>query len=190
MSLSDVFGRITSALDHAKISYMVCGSSASTYYGMPRSTLDIDIIIEANAAQIRALVASLPNNEYYVELETALEAQRHESMFNVIDLATGWKIDLIMLKSNAFGQEEFQRRERVVIDGVPLFIVCVEDAILSKLEWSRIGGSQRQLEDVAGILRVRGGALDDSYLKKWIEELGLEMQWHHARQLAGISETL
>lgn len=189
MSLSDLFQRITSALDRAGIAYMVCGSSASTYYGMPRSTRDIDIIVEANAAQIRSLVENLPNREYYVELETALEAQRRESMFNVIDISTGWKIDLIMLKSNAFSREEFRRRERVTVDGVPLFIISAEDAILSKLEWSKIGGSHRQLEDVAGILSVRGESLDHSYLKKWIKELGLETQSKIARQLAGLSES-
>lgn len=188
MSLSDVFERITSALNRASIAYMVCGSSASTYYGMPRSTRDIDIIIEANPSQLRILAENLPNDKYYVELEAALEAQKHESMFNVIDISTGWKIDLIMLKSSPFGREEFRRRERAIIDGIPLFIISAEDAILSKLQWSKIGGSHRQLEDVAGILTVRGEFLDRAYLQKWTKELGLEAQWNDARQLAGIFE--
>jgi hypothetical protein len=189
MSLSDVFGRITAALDGAAIAYMVCGSSASTYHGIPRSTRDIDIIISANPSQIRAFASALPSDKYYVELDAALEAHKHGSMFNVIDNATGWKIDLIMLKSDAFGREEFQRRKKVSFDGVSLFMMTAEDTIVSKLQWSKIGGSHRQLEDVAGILKVQGESLDYLYLKKWIKELALETQWNLARQFAGISET-
>lgn len=190
MSVPDVFERITAALHSAGIAYMVCGSFASTYHGTPRSTADIDLIIEATPAQLRTFAAKLPSDKYYVDVDAALEARRHESMFNVIDMATGWKIDLIILKSTAFGQEEFSRRQHAMIHDVPVFVMSAEGTILSKLEWSKIGGSHRQLEDVAGILRVRGESLDHSYLNKWIKELGLETQWNSARQLAGISETL
>jgi hypothetical protein len=190
MNNSDVFRKITAALDAASIAYMLAGSFASSFYGASRSTLDIDFVIEATPQKLRLLVEHLPQNEYYVELDAALDAHKHESLFNILDIATGWKIDLIMLKSNAFGQEEFRRRKHAMIDGIQLFIVSAEDAILSKLEWSKIGGSHRQLEDVAGIVRVRAESLDHSYLSKWIKELGLENQWNEARQLAGISETI
>lgn len=184
MSEADLFRRITSALDAAGIAYMLAGSFASSYYGANRSTFDIDFVIEATPQKLRLLFEHLPQNEYYGELDAALDAHKHESLFNILDNATGWKIDLIMLKSTAFGREEFRRRERVLIDGVPLYIISAEDAIVSKLEWSKIGGSHRQLEDVAGILRVRGESLDHSYLNKWIKELELETQWKDARQLS------
>jgi hypothetical protein len=190
MSIPDVFERITAALDSAGIVHQVCGSFASTYHGTPRSTADINFIIEATPAQLQEFAASLPDDKYYVDVDAALEAHKHESMFNVIDITTSWKIDLIMLKSNAFAQEEFRRRQRATICSVPVFVLSAEDAILSKLEWSKIGGSHRQLEDVAGIVRIRWASLDGSYLKKWIEELGLETQWNEAHKLAGISEAL
>ncbi len=190
MNNSGVFKRITAALDAASIPYMLAGSFASSFYGANRSTLDIDFVIDATPQKLKLLVDRLPQDEYYVELDAALDAHKHESLFNILDNATGWKIDLIMLKSSAFGREEFRRRGAAVIYGVPLFIISVEDLILSKLEWSKLGGSYRQLEDVAGILKVRGESLDDAYLQKWIKELGLEKQWKESRQLAGISESL
>ena len=86
MSVTDVFRRITAALDQAGIGYMLSGSFASAHYGAPRSTQDIDLVIEATPAQLRAFVKALSGNEYYADLDSALEAHKRQSMFNVIDL--------------------------------------------------------------------------------------------------------
>src|SRR5208282_1606210 len=174
MSVPDVFRRITTALDQAGIDYMLSGSFASAHYGAPRSTQDIDFVVEATPAQLRALVEALPSNEYYAELNAALEAHQRQSMFNVIDLATGWKIDLIIRKSRAFSLEEFHRRQRVNLHDVALFVASAEDVVISKLEWAKRAQSRRQIEDAAAILRMRREALDHSYLAKWIDELGLK----------------
>jgi hypothetical protein len=186
VSVPDVFRRITTALDRAGIGYMLTGSFASAHYGVPRSTQDIDLVIEATPAELRTFVASLSSNEYYADLDSALEAHKRQSMFNVIDLATGWKIDLIIRKSRAFSQEEFRRRQRVSLHDVPLFVASAEDVVISKLEWAKLAQSRRQLEDAAAILRVRGEALDHSYLAKWVAELGLTDEWNEARRGAGI----
>jgi hypothetical protein len=181
MSVSDVFRRITTALDQAGIGYMLSGSFASAHYGVPRSTQDIDIVIEATPAQLRAFVAGLSGNEYYADLDSALEARRRQSMFNLIDLATGWKVDLIIRKSRAFSQEEFGRRQRVTLHNVSVFVASAEDVVISKLEWAKLARSRRQIEDAASILKVRWDALDRSYLEKWITELDLQKEWDDAR---------
>ena len=188
MNASEVLRRITAALDKSGIAYMLTGSFASAHYGVLRSTQDIDIVISASAAQLRALASFLPSNEYYFDLDAALEAHRRESMFNVIDLATGWKIDLIIRKSRAFSLEEFSRRQMVDLQNLPLFVASAEDVVIAKLEWSRRAQSPRQIEDVAAILKLRWESLDRRYLEKWISELGLDDEWHRAKLVAGISE--
>ncbi|MBZ5615551.1 MAG: hypothetical protein LAO23_16200 [Acidobacteriia bacterium] len=187
MSVSEVFQRISSALDQSGIGYMLTGSFASAHYGAPRSTQDIDLVIEATPAQLRKFIEALPSSEYYADWDTALEAYNRQSMFNVIDLATGWKIDLIIRKSRAFSLEEFRRRQRVTLHNVPLFVASAEDVVLAKLEWAKLAQSQRQIEDAAAILRVRWGAMDHSYLEKWITELRLINEWGDARSAARIS---
>ena len=187
MSASEVFARLTTALERAGIAYMLSGSFASAYYGAPRSTQDIDFVIESSSAQLVALVESLPREQYYWDLPTALEAHQRQSMFNVIDLATGWKIDLIIRKARAFSQEEFSRRRRADVDGVPIFVASPEDVVLTKLEWSKLSQSQRQLEDVVAIFRSRWELLDRGYLGKWIAELRLQAEWNVAQARAGIS---
>jgi hypothetical protein len=188
MTAGQVFQRLTNALQSAGISYMLSGSFASAYYGTTRSTQDIDLVIEATPAQLEALARQLPQAEYYLELTAALEAHRQESMFNVIDLVTGWKIDFIIRKSRPFSQEEFRRRSQITLHGILIFVASAEDVILSKLEWSKLSESQRQLEDVAAILRSRWDQLDQAYLKKWLPVLQLESQWKTAIEKAGLGE--
>jgi Nucleotidyltransferase of unknown function (DUF6036) len=187
MSVSEVFQRISSALDHAGIGYMLTGSFASAHYGVLRSTQDIDFVIEATPAQLRAFIEALPNSEYYADLDTALQAYNRQSMFNVIDLATGWKIDMIIRKSRTFSQEEFRRRQRVTLHGTALFVASAEDVVIAKLEWAKLAQSRRQIEDAAAIFRVRWDALDHSYLGKWIAELELKKEWDDAQRVGGIS---
>jgi hypothetical protein len=184
MSASEVLRRITTLLNDAGIAYMLTGSFASAHYGAPRSTLDIDIVIAANPEQLRKFVHSLPVDEYYADLEAGLQALHRQSMFNVIDLGQGWKIDLIIRKTRAFSQEEFKRRQDVNVQGLPLFVASPEDVIIAKLEWSKLSESKRQIEDIAAILRARRESLDQIYMKKWIQELELEKEWNDAQTAA------
>jgi len=189
MSVPSVFQKLTSALDRSGIAYMLTGSFAGAYYSAPRATQDIDVVISATPAQLRAFTERLPRNEYYVDVDAALEAHKRQSLFNVLDLATGWKIDLIIRKSRAFSQEEFHRRKMIHLQGIPLFVASAEDIIVSKLEWAKLGQSQRQIEDVAAILRTGGDSLDRAYLEKWIRELRLTGEWNDARRKAGVGDT-
>jgi hypothetical protein len=166
---------------------MLTGSLASAFYGAGRATMDIDLVIDPTIDQLRGFVDALRPDRFYASLDAALEARRHESLFNVVDAESGWKVDLIMRKSRPFSRAEFERRVSVEFEGLSLVIATVEDVIISKLEWARLGGSARQIEDVAGLLRVRHQDLDQGYVARWIGELGLEEQWTAARKLAGVA---
>ncbi len=174
------------ALDQARIPYMVVGSFASNLYGTGRGTQDIDLVISATADQIRVFLGLLPKANYYFDLDAALEALQQKSMFNILDMERGWKVDLIFEKPSAYHQEAFERRTTAEIEHVPLFAATAEDTIVSKLEWAKMGESSRQIEDVAGILRVGGESLDRAYIDKWIKQLELAEQWTAARKLAGL----
>jgi hypothetical protein len=186
MSYTQVFQEIVNALDRASIPYMVVGSFASNLYGTGRGTQDIDLVISAAPAQLPPLLSLLSKTDYYFDVDTAVEAARRKSMFNVLDMARGWKIDFIFLKPTPYHQEAFSRRTAAKIALVPLFAATAEDVIISKLEWAKMGGSLRQIEDVIGILKVQQNTLDFPYIEKWITELGLSAEWARARQSAGL----
>ncbi len=104
-------------------------------------------------------------------------------MFNVIDYATGWKIDFIVRKDRSFSEQEFERRRSMILLGVEVFMASAEDTIIAKLEWSKLGGgSERQRRDVAGMLATVGDALDHGYIERWLNELDLTDEWLLAKQ--------
>ncbi len=162
------FERLLAALKHHDIPYAVGGSLASSVHGVPRSTVDIDLVVEMKQAQVRGFVAELWGVFYADEemIRSALEAKRP---FNLIDLATGYKFDLFPLPDGVYYQTEFQRRAGVEYplgDRLLRFsVVSPEDSILTKLVWFRAGGevADRQWSDVRGIMEVQGKRLDRSY---------------------------
>ena len=184
MSAEEIFRRMIGALEAAGIPYMLTGSFASSFHGIPRATQDIDLVIAPTAGQLRHLVGLLPEAEYYVSEDAALDALRRQAQFNVIDLATGWKIDLIIRRERPFSRVEFDRRSSVALFGLQLCIASAEDVLLAKLEWAKAGQSQRQLEDAANILRARSDELDRHYIKHWVVELGLREEWARAEAMA------
>ncbi len=188
MNVSEVLGRIATHLHESGIAYMLVGSFASSFHGALRSTHDIDLVIEATPDQLKNLILGLQRQGYYAELDAALDAHQHESLFNVIDSSTGWKIDFIIRKSRAFDEEEFGRRRPAKLYDIQLFIASAEDVVISKLEWAKLGGSQRQIEDVGKVLAAQWKSLDQNYLSKWIKELQLEQQWSAAKKFAEIPE--
>jgi hypothetical protein len=181
---TDLLRSVVSALDAAGIPFMLTGSVAAAWYGGGRATMDIDLVIDPNATQLDALVESLAGAETYVAREAAVEALEHRSMFNVVDTATGWKVDLIVRKSRPFSRSEFERRRPIEYEGTRLWVATVEDLIVAKLEWAKLGGSARQLEDVAALVRLAAPQWDQAYVDHWIAELDLSIQWREAQALA------
>jgi len=165
---------------------MVVGSFASNLFGDSRGTQDIDIVVSASDKQVRALLDAFPKTQYYFDLNAALEACRHKSMFNILDMERGWKIDIIFQKPGAYHEQAFRRRSPAQIDGVEIVALTPEDVVLSKLLWAKMGDSLLQIKDVAGVLKVQQHTLDTPYIEKWVAELGLVSQWTEAQRQAGI----
>lgn len=181
MTLAALLSTLVTALEQQGIPFMVTGSVAAAAHGAGRATLDVDLVIDASADQLTRLVAALTSPTTYVSAEAAREALAHAGMFNVIDTQSGWKADLIIRKPRSFSRTEFGRRQPLELDGVQAWVATVEDTIIAKLEWARLGGSARQLEDVEALLSVAGDALDRAYVERWVTELGLQHEWRSAQ---------
>jgi hypothetical protein len=173
---------IVTALDSAGVPFMLTGSLAAAYHGTGRATMDIDLVIDPTAPQMDALVRSLAGTGTYVSREAADEALAHRSIFNVVDTTSGWKVDLIVRKLRPFSETELGRRQRAEFEGCPLWVATVEDLIVAKLEWAKLGASARQLEDVAALRRIHAERLDQAYLEHWTAELGLTVQWEQVNR--------
>jgi hypothetical protein len=175
---------IVALFEQAAIPYMVVGSFASMVHGHPRTTYDLDIVIDPTMSSLNKLLSLIDTDRFYVDPDVARDALRQRSMFNVIDMKSAFKIDLVIRKEREFSIEEFRRRTPRQIVDLDVPTATAEDTIIAKLEWSKVGGSERQLTDVAGIVQVRRADLDLAYIERWVSELELDEEWRRALALA------
>jgi predicted nucleotidyltransferase len=185
VSLASFLQKVTEILDEAGVPYMLTGSLASAYYAVPRATQDLDVVIAAEEPGIEQVVQGLLSAGCYVDRDAALEARRTQGQFNAIDPESGWKVDLIVRRDRTYSRTEFERRERASLLGVEVAVASLEDVLIAKLEWGRLGDSALQRRDVIQLLERTWEQLDQSYVKKWVTELGLQSEWDEACMQAG-----
>jgi hypothetical protein len=185
LTARSTFEKLRAALESVGIPYFVTGSFASSAHGVPRSTNDIDIVIAPTPEQLDELLLHLPAEDFGTDREEAFDALRRRSQFNIVDYATFWKVDFILRQFTPFDASRFARREVLEIAGVRVYTASAEDILITKLLWAKLGESDRQIDDGAGIIEVQGTRLDTEYVERWVAILELDGQWEAARIRAG-----
>lgn len=165
----DILRDVSHRLESAEVAFMLTGSVAMNYYAQPRMTRDIDLVVALEGAQTERFVR-LFEAEYYVDRRVVASAITQRSMFNLIHNETIIKVDFIVLKSDAYRQEEFSRRQQVTLGDFHTWIVSREDLILSKLYWAKDSKSEMQLRDVRNLLAADCDAV---YLHSRASALGV-----------------
>jgi hypothetical protein len=178
MQQPELLTYVAELLDANEIPYMVTGSVVSSYYGEPRVTHDIDIVLELEARLAQPFAGAFTPPQFYVNPDSVREAVERRSMFNLIDTTSGNKVDFWLLTFDAFDASRFARRRRVPLFGTDVAVASPEDAILSKLRWAKLsGGSVKQLTDAIRIFELQHPNLDQTYLLKWVEALEVGVEW-------------
>ena len=170
-SFVEVIRDVVTALNRAGVEYMITGSIASTFYSDPRATQDLDVVVWAPESELEAFAQAFDGERYCVG--DYLRAFQSRDQFNIVYSTTVWKIDVFIRKDRPFSESEFARKTKVELLGMDVYIATVEDMILAKLEWSKLGQSERQLRDVASMIQVNRETLDTEYLHSWAASLNL-----------------
>ncbi len=178
MGQSELLAYLCNHLEQLAIRYFITGSHATIVYGEPRYTNDIDVVVELDSANYDAFCAGFPEEDFYLSKQAAREAVDQFGMFNIIHPTSGLKIDVIVPKPSSFDQIRLQRGVRLpLVGGGTGVFSSAEDIILKKMEWHQMGGGERHLADIEGILRVRGEILDRAYIAQQAQQLGLQAIW-------------
>jgi hypothetical protein len=167
---------LTAFLEEMGVLYEISGSIASSVHGVPRSSIDADILAALDAPRVRELARRL-EDRYYLSEARMEDAVRRGASFNLIHLDTMLKVDVFVAGSDRFQNESLRRRVRHDLgqdpDRLEVFVASAEDIVLHKLDWFRKGGevSSQQWLDVVGVLKVQSGRLDRAYMERWAREL-------------------
>jgi len=170
--------KLTDVLDDLEIEYAIGGSIASSLYGTVRFTQDADITVKEFSGVAQKLYERL-KDDFYLSREAMLGALDSRGSFNVIHLETSFKIDMFIQGPNEFDKQLLARSKRVRLSDSEEKRFCVvspEDVVLLKLRWYVRSGckSDRQWDDILGVLRVQAESVDFKYMKRWSRELDVD----------------
>ncbi|MEM7811979.1 MAG: hypothetical protein AAF532_10920 [Planctomycetota bacterium] len=184
MEPSDFLRVAVGKLEAIGVDYFVTGSVASSYYGEPRFTNDLDVVAVVERKHVRAFADAFPPDEYYCSSAMIDEAIRLRRQFNIIHPDSGFKIDVMVSDGSEFDRSRFDRRRRLDIGQSEAWFASPEDVCLKKLAYYREGGSEKHTRDVAGMIRLLGPAFDRVYSGEWARRLDLTELWDKVVALA------
>lgn len=177
---------VVRALEALGVRYFLGGSLASAVHGVPRASIDADVVADLRPEHVAPLLARLAE-AYYADEERARQAIRSRSSFNLVHLSSMFKVDLFVSRGRPFDRQALARARTQSLDDSrearPFLVASPEDTLLAKLEWFRAGGetSDRQWADIVGILKTNGSTLDYPHLDRWAADLGVSDLLERAR---------
>lgn len=175
----EVLKTVTERLGRAGIPYLISGSTAASFYTVPRMTRDIDVVVEVKKDGVDRFV-DLFRDDFYIEKESVAREVLREGIFNLIHNEHIVKIDFILRKSSAFQDSMFLRKKKVDLEGCGMWIISPEDLVLAKLLWAKDSRSELQLRDVRNIMRTVKG-IDLEYVGEWVVRLGLDAVYNEVK---------
>ena len=174
MEQLEILKLLVSKLEKLSAQYFITDSIASSYYGIPRFTHDVDVVLTIGKRDVDKVI-QLFKDDGYISREGIMEALSGSGMFNFIHSKTGLKIDFWINKGDSFTKSCFNRALKVeVAEGFRAFMASPEDVLLHKVYWNHLMPSERQIRDAQGIIAVQSSRLDIQYIEKWAKEMGIE----------------
>jgi hypothetical protein len=182
MSQQELLSRVTGVLDELSIDYMLTGSFASSIQGEPRLTHDIDLVVALAQSDAEKVLEAFHEPEYYLSPQAVREAIEQQRMFNLLDMASGDKVDFWVLTDEPFDISRFARKRQTKAWGMTLKVSAPEDTILAKLRWAKeYGGSEKQFTDALRTYEIQYPLLDMAYLEDWANRLIVTDLWDRLR---------
>lgn len=170
---------VSTAFRRLGVAHFVGGSIASTFHGAIRSTMDVDLVCDLPADKVDEFLTAF-HDDFYVSGPAVREAVKRRSCFNVIHLPTSFKVDVFVGRDRLFDRSAMSRATPHALgesenENFVVPIATVEDSIIAKLEWFRLGNeaSERQWDDVSRLMKLHREALDLTYMRRMAESISV-----------------
>ncbi len=167
MNIHGAARSVIDVLEAESVPYMLTGALASMYYGISRSTLDADFLVEMEATQIGDIMRRLGPG-FLLEPQATFEIHTGKSYRTIKVAKSPLSIDLFPISDEPFDQERFRRRRVISMLERQVPIPTAEDIVIIKLRWGR----RKDLDDARDVLALQIDALDRDYLERWCREQG------------------
>ena len=186
MSQQELLIQVAKVLDQLGIAWVATGSIVSSIQGEPRSTHDVDLVVQFDASQQKQFCSEFQSPEFYLSDAAIAQAIRTQGMFNLLHISSGDKVDFWLLKNSEFDQARFARRMMFEVEpGSSIWITTPEDTIIQKLLWAKeSGGSERQFIDALRVYEMQFSKLDQGYLTTWINRVDVANEWQRLQEIA------
>ena len=181
-------GELHQIFESINIDYYVNRGVASSIHGEPRSTRDLDLVIEVKPNQIDLLVKTLEASGYYCPAGAVEDLHCGlGNMLNITHTETIANADIYIKDNSPYSISQMNRKILIDVEEIPVFwIASAEDIILQKLRWGKGSKSEKQWRDVLGIIKLQSKNLDYGYLTEWAENLDLVADLSEVLTQAGI----
>ncbi|MBN1486414.1 MAG: hypothetical protein JW981_02155 [Anaerolineae bacterium] len=168
---------VADILENLDIPYAIGGSLASAIHGVMRATMDVDLVSLMRLDDVEPFIQAL-GDAFYADESMIRDAVKRNASFNILHMDTMFKVDVFIAKPRAFDRAQLTRRQLLQLGESieqSAYVVSAEDIILAKLEWYKLGNqvSDRQWRDILGVLKIQDNQLDEVYLRRMAEELGV-----------------
>lgn len=174
--------------EESGIPYYVTGGVAAIAYGDPRTTRDVDIVIQIPQATVLDLQATLEQAGFYVAGVDDVVAGRMKTI-QITQIETISRADLMLSDDSAYAQSQFARRRQYSFPNeneTAVYLASPEDLVISKLRWGLRTESEKQQRDVLAILKVQQSNLDYQYIHHWAAKFDLALLLEEIVTAAGV----
>ena len=172
MTSDALLAAVFDALAALGVPFMVSGSLASNFYGVPRATQDADLVVELNRLPIDVFAARLGEG-FELDTQLAFETVTGSRRLLVRAVDSPFDFELFDLTDDRHDRARFARRRFVDLFARRIAVPTAEDVIVNKLRWWKLAGRRRDFEDARNVVAVQGPVLDWEYVNRWCRDLDL-----------------
>lgn len=179
---------VLDALEEAGVPYLIGGAVAAWAWGEPRATRDLDLVVRIPEGAVEQLSREFQKRDMQLPpdiIQARMEDDRGDVPLNVVHAATGYKADLYLVRDeDSFRAKAFQRRMQVDLGPElgEVYLHTPEDLILNKLMYYGMSQQTKHLRDITAIVKTLGDDLDVEYLRRWVDEMGLQALWENLQR--------